>query len=106
PATLTPTVANISEMIRTRVRPESWDAALGTSIEERGGKLVVMQRPEIHALVDQLLSNFRATQKMMINIESRFLQIRESYLEDLGVEFQGLDPNVLTGDFGDIKRIG
>ena len=30
-----------------------------------------MQRPEIHALVNQLLSNFRATQKMMINIESR-----------------------------------
>lgn len=101
-----PTLTNIADMIRNRVRPESWDAALGTSIEERGGKLVVMQRPEIHLLVDQLLSNFRATQKMMINIESRFLQIRESYLEDIGVEFQGLDPNVLFGDFGDIRRLG
>jgi len=101
-----PTLTNIADMIRNRVRPESWDAALGTSIEERGGRLVVMQRPEIHALVDQLLSNFRATQKMMINIESRFLQIREAYLEDIGVEYQGLDPNVLFGDFGDIRRIG
>jgi len=101
----TPTLTNIADMIRNRVRPESWDAALGTSIEERGGKLVVMQRPEIHALVDQLLSNFRATQKMMINIESRFLLIREAYLEDIGVEFQGLDPNVLFGDFGDIRRL-
>jgi len=103
---VTPTLTNIADMIRNRVRPESWDPALGTSIEERGGKLVVMQRPEVHALVNKLLSDFRATQKMMINIESRFLTIREAYLEDIGVEFQGLDPNVLMGDFGDIRRLG
>jgi len=101
-----PTLTNIADMIRNRVRPESWDPALGTSIEERGGKLVVMQRPEVHQLVNKLLSDFRATQKMMINIESRFLTIREAYLEDIGVEFQGLDPNVLMGDFGDIRRLG
>ena len=106
PPDTTPTLTNIADMIRNRVRPESWDATLGTSIEERGGRLVVMQRPEIHALVVQLLSNFRATQKMMINIEARFLTIREAYLEDTGVEFQGLDPNVLTGDFGDIRNLG
>ncbi|HYG74389.1 MAG TPA: hypothetical protein VEK08_05230 [Planctomycetota bacterium] len=104
--TVAPTLTNIADMIRNRVRPESWDPALGTSIEERGGKLVVMQRPEVHALVNKLLSDFRATQKMMINIESRFLTIREAYLEDIGVEYQGLDPNVLMGDFGDIRRLG
>jgi len=103
--TVAPTLTNIADMIRNRVRPESWDPALGTSIEERGGKLVVMQRPEVHALVNKLLSDFRATQKMMINIESRFLTIREAYLEDIGVEYQGLDPNVLMGDFGDIRRL-
>jgi len=104
--TTAPTLTNIADMIRNRVRPDAWDAALGTSIEERGGRLVVMQRPEVHALINQLLSNFRSTQKMMINIESRFLSIREAYLEDIGVEFQGLDPNVLLGDFGDIRRLG
>ncbi|MFH0939213.1 MAG: hypothetical protein V1899_08030 [Planctomycetota bacterium] len=101
-----PTLTNIADMIRNRIRPECWDPALGTVIEERAGKLVVMQKPEIHALIDQLLSNFRSTQRMMINIESRFLRIRESYMEDIGVEFQGLDPNVLTGDFGDVSRLG
>jgi len=106
PPKVAPTLTNIADMIRNRVKPESWDPALGTSIEERGGKLVVMQRPEIHALIEQLLANFRATQKMMINIEARFLIIREAYLEDIGVEFQGLDPNVLMGDFGDIRHIG
>ncbi len=98
------TLQSIAQMIQNRIKPESWDANLGTSIEERGGRLVVMQRPEIHELVDRLLNNFRATQKIMVNIESRFLTIREAYLEDIGVEFQGLDPNVLFGDFGDIRR--
>ncbi|MBI3828749.1 MAG: hypothetical protein HY291_04490 [Planctomycetes bacterium] len=102
----TVTVQSIADMIRNRVKPDSWDPNQGTSIEERAGKLVVMQRPEVHGLIDQLLSNFRATQKILVNIEGRFLTIREAYLEDLGVEFQGLDPNVLHGDFGDIRNIG
>ncbi|MCZ7647103.1 MAG: hypothetical protein M5U26_17910 [Planctomycetota bacterium] len=102
-AALTP--ASIADMIRNRVQPDSWDPNQGTSIEERAGKLVVMQRPEIHELITQLLANFRATARLMVNIESRFLTIREAYLEDLGVEFQGLDPNVLFGDFGDVARV-
>ena len=105
-ATVVPTAASIADMIKTRVRPDSWDPALGTSVEEMAGRLVVMQRPEIHALIDQLLSSFRSTQRMMINIESRFLTIREAYLENIGVEYQGLDTNVLFGDFGDIRSLG
>jgi tetratricopeptide (TPR) repeat protein len=101
-----PTAASLSDMIRQRVRPDQWDAALGTSIEEMAGRLVVMQRPEIHALIDQLLDNFRKTQRMMINIESRFLRIREANLESIGVEYQGLDTNVLFGDFGDLHNLG
>ncbi|MCW8133708.1 MAG: hypothetical protein KIS92_25405 [Planctomycetota bacterium] len=100
----TVTVQSIADMIRNRVRPDSWDPNQGTSIEERAGKLVVMQRPDVHSLIDQLLSNFRATQKILVNVEARFLTIREAYLESIGVEFQGLDPNVLMGDFGDIGQ--
>ena len=105
-ATVVPTAASIADMIKTRVRPDTWDQALGTSVEEMAGRLVVMQRPEIHALIDQLLSSFRSTQRMMINIESRFLTIREANLETIGVEYQGLDTNVLFGDFGDIRNLG
>jgi len=38
----------------------------------------------------------------MVNIEARFLTIREAYLENIGVEWQGLDPSTLRGDFGNI----
>src|SRR4029079_17932107 len=59
-----------------------------------------------HALIDQLLSSFRSTQRMMINIESRFLRIREANLENIGVEYQGLDTNLVLRDFGDIRNLG
>ncbi|MCX7804687.1 MAG: hypothetical protein N3A38_05795 [Planctomycetota bacterium] len=100
------TVESISELIRTRIKPESWDVNLGTSIEQKGGRLVVMQRPEVHRLIDQLLANLRSAQKIQVVIESRFLTIRESFLESIGVDWGGLDTNVLFGDFGDLTQLG
>ena len=57
---IAPTAASIADMIRTRIRPESWDGALGTSIEEMGGNLLVVQTPEVHALIAQLLKSFES----------------------------------------------
>lgn len=81
------TPESLAEMISQRVRPGEWDASLGTSIEERGGKLVVMQRPEVHRLIDRLLESFRASQKLLVTVEARFLEIREGFFEEIGVDF-------------------
>ena len=81
------TATTLAEMIRERVRPGEWAAELGTSIEERGGKLVVMQRPEVHKLIDKLLESFRASQKLLITVEGRFLEIREGFFEEIGIDW-------------------
>ncbi len=98
------TASTLAEMIRERVRPEEWAAELGTSIEERGGKLVVMQRPEVHRLIDKLLESFRATQKLLVTVEGRFLEIREGFFEEIGIDWgNNLDPGsapYLTGGAG------
>jgi len=99
----TVTAATLRDTIQKNVMPDSW--VEGTSIEERSGRLVVMQRPEVHELIDQLMDSFRRAQKIMVNVESRFLTIREAYLENTGVDFGGLDPTILAGDFGDISRV-
>jgi len=65
-----PTAASIADMVRARVRPDSWDPALGTAIEEMGGYLVVMQRPEIHAQIAQLFSAFGAAQKSQVVVKA------------------------------------
>jgi hypothetical protein len=65
-----PTLTNIADLIRTRIRPDTWDPALGTTIEERGGLLVVMQSPEMHKLVAQLLNTFRAEHRPQVVVKA------------------------------------
>ena len=76
PPDTTPTLTNIADMIRNRVRPESWDATLGTSIEERGGILVVMQTEEIHALIRPLLTSFRSRNSRQVGIDVRSYDVK------------------------------
>jgi len=63
------TTQSFADMIRNRVKPESWDPNLGTSIEERAGRLFIMQRPEIHDLNRELVGNFRAYLKQRRKVE-------------------------------------
>jgi len=105
PATGGVTVQSLAEMIQSRVKPDSWAAELGTSIEERGGQLVVMQRPEVHRLIDKLLESFRERQKLLVTVEARFLTVQQGVFEDIGVSWSGLDsvlaaPNALGPDIG------
>lgn len=81
------TAESLAEMIRERVRPDEWASELGTSIQERGGRLVVMQRPEVHRLIDKLLESFRAAQKLLVTVEGRFLEIREGFFEEIGIDW-------------------
>ncbi len=83
---------SLGDLIRERVRPTEWAAELGTSIEEREGKLVVMQKPEIHTLISQLLRTFRDSQTLQVTVQARFLEVRDSFLEDIGIEFADLPP--------------
>lgn len=91
---------NLADMIRLRVRPDSWSADLGTSIQERDGKLVVMQRPEVHRLISQLLNAFRETQTLQVLVQVKFIEVRDSFLEDIGVEFADL-PAAVPGATND-----
>lgn len=65
-----PTCASISDMIRQRVSPDQWDAALGTSIEEMGGRLVIMQRPAIHSVVNHLLKVFTGAARAQVVVKA------------------------------------
>lgn len=69
------TTQAIAEMIR-RVGRDSWAAEDGTSIEARGGRLVVMQWPEVHKVIDGLLSRLReaARKRAARATERRFKQ--------------------------------
>ncbi len=97
------TTASIRDMITQRVRPESWQPGKGTSIEERAGKLVVVQRPEVHRMISSLLADLRQTQKIMVVVEGRLLKVREGLLEDIGIQWGTMDlanPQIPTNTHG------
>jgi len=79
--------SSLAELIMSRVAPSKWDASLGTSIEERNGKLVVMQEPGVHRLIGQLLRAFRESQTLQVAVQARFIEVRDGFLEDIGIEF-------------------
>jgi hypothetical protein len=48
-------LTNLVDAIKS-IRPESWDTTRGASIEESNGKLVILQLPEIHKRIHELLA--------------------------------------------------
>src|SRR6185436_317798 len=57
--------------------------ALGTSIEERGGMLCVMQRDEVHTEIRQLLGEFRIKHRRQVGIDLRAISIKSGDIERL-----------------------
>lgn len=73
--------SNLADAIRAHVEPSSWDPATGTSIEERGGRLVVMQEPATQEKVRRLVAEFRAHVHRRLELDVRMIRIRSSDLE-------------------------
>ncbi|MEZ5979266.1 MAG: hypothetical protein R3F34_13730 [Planctomycetota bacterium] len=77
-------------LIEENVSPDSWDNA---SIElTETGVLTVYQTPEVHAQIDALLNDLRELAGIMVDIQTRFLRVEDSFLEEIGVDFRGLGP--------------
>ena len=84
---------DLQALIKDRLLPTEFTDPT-TSIEEQGGKLVVMQRPEIHDKIRQLLKSFRETQTLQVLTQVRFIDVTDGFLETIGIHFTGLDSAV------------
>ncbi|MHC4505667.1 MAG: hypothetical protein ACYTFI_20370, partial [Planctomycetota bacterium] len=65
---------SLAELIMSRVEPSTWGADLGTSIEERDGMLIAMQKPKVHALIEAVLEGLRAHRDRSVRIELAVLR--------------------------------
>lgn len=75
------------EFIRGNVSPTTWEGE-GVGIENRGGStLFVSQTPEVHALIEQLLSNMRNQQSLQVNISVQILDVQKGFFEEIGFEY-------------------
>jgi hypothetical protein len=89
-------VSSLADTIQS-LAPEIWAPEFGTSVEQRGHKLIIFQRPKIHAEIKALLRDIRRHRSRMITFNVRVFegavdisdallrgQPNESFLNDAG----------------------
>jgi general secretion pathway protein D len=102
----------LKDLITNNIDPTTWEGNSNVTINlQPSGALVVRQTGDVHQKIDKLLSDLRANARTMVNIQTRFLSLEDRFLEDIGVDFRGLNgqngssdaasvPNIVLDDFG------
>jgi len=80
---------NLVKLIERVVEPQSWGKQ-GNSVRAQGGLLFVKNSSEVHDKVLRLLENIREATGIIVTVETRFLEVRTTLLDQLGVEFTNL----------------
>lgn len=86
--------------------------SLGDGTEEAqgismlSGKLAARTTLENHLKLAKLLDQFRESAGMMVTVESRFLDIQDNFLEEIGVDFGSPNSTFLPNSIPDIDGSG
>ncbi|MBI4616860.1 MAG: hypothetical protein HY720_24820 [Planctomycetes bacterium] len=78
----------LRSLIEENISAGSWDPP--NSITARSGRLIIRHTNEVHAEIERLLMQLRQSTGLLVSIETRFLTVRDDFLQDIGVDFRGL----------------
>ncbi|MBI4713424.1 MAG: hypothetical protein HY762_09035 [Planctomycetes bacterium] len=76
-----------------------WETPRDAVFQENAGVLVVTHIPEVHRQIETLLNQVRSAADIVVTIESRFITVEQHFLEDIGVNFSGLNSPQLPSYF-------
>lgn len=77
------------ELLTATIAPDKWEGSPFT-MNFQGGVLYVRADRETLDAVGKLLNELRRHVGIQIDIESRFLSVEDSFLEDVGIDLRGL----------------
>jgi tetratricopeptide (TPR) repeat protein len=84
-------VDELIELIKGAVAPSFWESVEGANIRGQGEQtLVVKATAEVQEQVANFLDDLRGFAGIVVTVETRFLEISENFLQDVGVDFRGL----------------
>ncbi len=85
------TIDELIELIKGAVEPKFWDETEGAEIRAQGEHtLVVKATDPIQEKVESFLNDLRAFAGIVVTIETRFLEVGDYFLRDVGVDWRGL----------------
>ncbi len=94
----------LTSLVTDSIAKDSWEEDR-VSIEIYDGNMIVVQTRENQKLVKQFLEDLRRFSSSMVTIESKFMTIEDNWLQEIGVEFRGLDnPNDPFTDLDDVDN--
>jgi type II secretory pathway component GspD/PulD (secretin) len=79
---------------------------IGADPKPQGGKLMVKTTLENHQKIRTLFMQLRKATGMMVTVESRFLDIRDTFLEEIGVDMGNGNNTFLPNSIPDIDGAG
>ncbi len=83
------TIEDLQGVIEESIDPDSWSKE-GHGISTRQQELIILNNPDNIEKVAQLLNDLRRSQGLTVSVESRFITIRDDFLEDIGLDFRGV----------------
>jgi tetratricopeptide (TPR) repeat protein len=92
------------QLIHAELAEEEGGEAEGVAIH--GGKLSARTTVEKHLKLVQLLEQFRKATGVMVTVESRFIDIQDNFLEEIGVALGNTGSNFLPNAIPDIDGAG
>ena len=97
-------IASLMALIQENVAVGTWEED-GISIDEGEGYVLVVHSPEVQNEVRRFLDDLRRFTSSLVTIESKFLTIEDNYLQEIGVDFRGLDnPGSPFTDLDDVSN--
>lgn len=78
-------------LVTENIAKGTWELG-DNSIEYQSPLLIVRHTPDVQAQIQGFLSDVRRSTGVLVTIEARFLTVQEHFLEDIGVDFRGLEP--------------
>lgn len=81
---------DIVNLIKENISRGTWDTGEFSIGVANNDQIVAVHTPEVHREVAQFLDDLRRFSGAVVTIESRFVNIRDDFLNDFGIDWRGL----------------
>lgn len=96
-------IENLATLIQENVEPGTWSDD-GVRIDSGEGYIVIVHTPEVHAKVRQFLNDLRRFSSSLVSIESKFMTVGSNWIQEIGVDFRGIENSEIFKDLDDVTN--
>ncbi len=88
-------IEDLANIIQENVSVGTWDED-GVTIEPSQGGILITHSPDVQSAVRDFLEDLRRFNSSLVTIESKFMSVGDSWIQEIGVDFRGSDNTNLT----------